>query len=77
MHALSCCATQCAPQPINSREPNNMFPPEECAVANYTETFKRAWGWADVRCNDKFVYMCKTIRGWPGRSLVLILQDTC
>ncbi len=39
-----------------------MFPPEECAVANYTETFKKAWGWADVRCNDKFVYMCKTIR---------------
>jgi hypothetical protein len=35
---------------------------EDCVVANYTERFNGAWGWADVNCDFEFVYICKIIR---------------
>ncbi len=63
-----------SPQPLNSREPNSLYPPEECAVGNWTETFKSAWGWADVRCSNKYVYMCKIIRGWPPASWSCLIR---
>jgi hypothetical protein len=48
-----------------SAEPNNKDPPEDCAVANYTEAYDNVFGWADTNCANKFIFMCKLIRGWP------------
>jgi hypothetical protein len=46
----------------NASEPNNFRPPELCAVANWTEAYDGAWGWADTRCSNNFTFMCKIIR---------------
>jgi hypothetical protein len=45
------------------QEPNNAFPPEFCAVANYTQKFEDAWGWSDQNCEDVFIAICKIARG--------------
>ncbi len=50
-------------QPINSPEPNNLNPPEDCVVGNVTEAFSGAWGWADVNCDLELPYICRVIRG--------------
>ena len=52
----------------SSPEPNNGEFPENCAVANFSESygFPSAWGWADVSCaNAKAVVVCRRLRGWP------------
>jgi hypothetical protein len=51
-----------------SSEPNNKDAPEDCAVANYTESYDNVFGWADTNCANKFVFMCKLIRGWRRAS---------
>ncbi len=48
--------------PTNSKDSNGYSISQECAVGNRSETFKRAWGWADVRCSNKHVYMCRKMR---------------
>jgi hypothetical protein len=63
-------ATRPLPQPGNAPEPNNANPPEDCAVANFTETNQGAWGWADTRCNEQYVYMCKVPGGRRGGGAV-------
>ena len=50
-------------QPNNSPEPNNLNPPEDCVVGNFTEAFNGAWGWADVNCGLELPYICRVIRG--------------
>jgi hypothetical protein len=46
----------------NVSEPDNAFPQENCAVANFTEAFDGVWGWADTRCSNNFIFVCKVIR---------------
>jgi hypothetical protein len=48
----------------NSSEPDGKNVPELCMVANQTATYDAAYGWADVNCNNKFVFMCRVIREW-------------
>lgn len=47
-----------------SLEPNNKEPPEDCAVANYTQSYSDIFGWSDTRCEKKFIFICRLIRGW-------------
>ena len=47
-------------------EPNNLVPPEQCAVSNLTATYDRAGGWADARCDLQFVFICK-LQGAPTK----------
>ena len=47
-------------------EPNNFFTDEKCGGANFTEIREAAAGWADWRCSDKFIYMCRMLREWHG-----------
>jgi hypothetical protein len=56
-------------------EPNNMRPPEDCAVGNFSE----AWddgvaGWADAQCNGNYTFICKILRrqrcSWGAAVLV-------
>jgi hypothetical protein len=44
---------------ISSEEPNNLSPPEFCAVANNSMAYDTAWGWADKNCEEKYIYICK------------------
>ncbi len=49
--------------PQNIIEPNNIFPPEYCGVANYSQIEDGLWGWADTNCTAvQYPYMCKTLR---------------
>lgn len=48
--------------PTNSRDTNGASLAQECAVANTSETYKSTWGWSDVRCTNKHVYICRRIR---------------
>jgi hypothetical protein len=43
----------------SSLEPNNLSPPEFCAVANFSMSYDAVWGWADRNCDEHFIYMCK------------------
>jgi hypothetical protein len=47
-------------------EPNNGFPPEHCAGANYTESAGQPgpWKWADTNCNGAWPFVCKALREW-------------
>ena len=29
-----------------------------------SESYDNAWGWADTRCGNKMVFICRVIRGW-------------
>ncbi len=46
-------------------EPNNRVPPELCVVANASQTYSDAWGWADTSCGGTFPFICKLL----GRSM--------
>jgi hypothetical protein len=52
-------------------EPNNFKAPALCAVANFTEEYDGAWGWADTRCSTNFTFICKIIRGWPAAGIYM------
>jgi hypothetical protein len=43
-------------------EPNNLRRDERCGVANWTQEFDGAWGWADWSCNATFVHICRIMR---------------
>ncbi len=58
-----------------SAEPNNKEPPEDCAVANYTESYGNVFGWADTRCENKFIFICRLIRAQRGSFLPLHAVD--
>ncbi len=40
-------------------EPNNLYPPEFCATANFTQFQDGVWGWSDQNCDDQFAFICK------------------
>jgi hypothetical protein len=44
-----------------AQEPNN--PAAQCAVANHTQEYDNAWGWADTSCSDRFPIMCRCAMG--------------
>ncbi len=46
-------------------EPNSLSPNENCVVANATQGYDVAWGWADQNCATQFAAMCK-IPGTPS-----------
>jgi hypothetical protein len=48
--------------PTNARDTNGLAIAQECGIANMSEAFKGAWGWNDVRCGSKYVYICRRIR---------------
>jgi hypothetical protein len=50
-------------------EPNNMRPPEDCAVSNLTAAVGGVGGWADQNCGVAFPFICMLIRGWLGARL--------
>jgi hypothetical protein len=45
--------------PGQHREPNNVFPAEDCAGANRTEAYGGAWGWADANCYSVRMSLCE------------------
>jgi hypothetical protein len=47
--------------PQNILEPNAIFPPENCAGANFTEGYDGVWAWSDAGCSLKFPYICKAL----------------
>lgn len=57
-------------------EPNNFFTDEKCGGANFTEIREGAAGWADWRCSDKFIYMCRMLREWH-RDCDVVCRSTC
>lgn len=46
-------------KPDNTPEPNNFAGNELCAVGNFTEARKNAWGWADTGCTSQYVSICR------------------
>jgi hypothetical protein len=46
-------------RPGQHLEPNNAFPPEDCAGANYTQMYASTWAWSDAHCQRKFPFMCE------------------
>jgi hypothetical protein len=50
-------------------EPNNRVPPEQCAVSNLTAAYDGAGGWADVRCDLQFAFICR-LQGGPRHGAV-------
>jgi hypothetical protein len=49
----------------NFSEPNNLIPQENCAVANFSQMYDGVGGWADTRCSNSFIFMCKVQRELP------------
>ena len=45
-------------QPGNVPEPNNRLGGESCAVANMSQSYANAWGWADAKCGDRYASIC-------------------
>jgi hypothetical protein len=45
-------------------EPNNGTGMEACGIANASMSYGEAWGWADVQCTLKSVFICKMAREW-------------
>ena len=44
---------------VERQEPNNAFPPEFCAVANFSQVHEQAWGWSDQNCEGLYIAICK------------------
>ena len=55
-------------KPQNKQEPNQFTGPEMCAVANATQVFALAWGWADIGCDNRFPAMCRLLPAPPPTS---------
>ncbi len=64
--------------PQNVLEPNNLTALENCAVANASQAYGGAWGWADTRCGASLPYMCRLTRGWQlAEGLPALTMPTC
>jgi hypothetical protein len=44
---------------VQYSEPDNRAGNEFCAVANYSQAYRQAWGWSDTHCNQQFGFMCR------------------
>jgi hypothetical protein len=68
--------------PQNILEPNNIFPPESCAGANYTQAYEGAWAWSDTRCSLAAPFICKTLNlgafhyTSPGSGSTYVFNNT-
>jgi hypothetical protein len=40
-------------------EPNNVFPPEDCAGANASQAYDGSWGWSDEDCATRAPFVCE------------------
>ncbi len=58
-------------------EPNNFESPEDCGVANYTQSFDGVWGWSDGSCKQKFVFLCKIRGGSCALNSCKVLLECC
>jgi hypothetical protein len=56
---------------VVSREPNNWFGNESCAVANASTIYANAYGWGDEQCSHNFTSICETMREWLDAPLQL------
>ncbi len=51
-------------------EPNGKKGPELCLAANWTQAYGQegsggsAWGYMDSLCSQRFIFMCRIMRGW-------------
>jgi hypothetical protein len=54
--------------PAGLPEPNNLYSPEDCGVGNFSELNDQdVASWADEKCSNKHIFICKILRGWlPG-----------
>ncbi len=52
-------------QPGAIGEPNNMMGSELCGIANASQSYNSAWGWADVQCSEPHIAICKIARRRP------------
>lgn len=57
-------------QPGRLAEPNNMLGSELCGLANATQGYNSAWGWADAQCSEPHIFICKISRGCCGCCLL-------
>jgi hypothetical protein len=64
-------------KPDNLPEPNNYAGNELCAVGNYTEARKNAWGWADTGCTSQYVSICRMMgkRAAPIRPMNVAISS--
>ncbi len=52
-------------------EPNNLFAPEDCGVGNFSQPNDQdVASWADARCSNKHIFICKILRGWLQRLVI-------
>ena len=64
-------------------EPNGKKTAELCVAANYTQRFGssgangNAWGYMDSSCTNKFIFMCRIMRGWRGLCVLSCLCWSC
>jgi hypothetical protein len=67
------------PEAMYVPEPNNMKPPEQCAVGNYTQGTGKpfTWAWADSNCYNTFVSICRINRELLMFISVLQLCSCC
>lgn len=49
-------------------EPNGKARGEMCLMANMTQAFGGAFGWADANCNDKQIFMCRIMGALRGAA---------
>jgi hypothetical protein len=63
--------TASSPLPRGLLEPNNLVPPEECAVSHMELAYGGAGGWADTRCDMQHVFICKLQGETPDGGLAV------
>jgi hypothetical protein len=52
----------------SQKEPNSLDAnyPLDCAAANFSQAYgaPTAWGWADDKCTNKHIFLCRNACGW-------------
>jgi hypothetical protein len=49
---------------VSNKEPNE--PLALCAIANASQEYEGAWGWADTSCASTYPVMCKCVAHFLG-----------
>ena len=64
---------------ISRREPDQIDDnyPLDCAGANATQAYgsPKAWGWADSKCDEPRIFMCKKASEYLGFEWEQLLQE--
>ena len=58
-------------------EPNQLTGNENCAVANYSQSYDGAWGWADIPCETLHASVCKIAGGETAAPLLHMHTGRC